>query len=39
MMGKLGFDIVVSELGEKDLAYCRQAIGEYNSFRHLVGRE
>lgn len=36
MMGKLGFDIVVSHLGEKDLAYCKQAIKEYNSFKQLV---
>ncbi|MBO9634298.1 MAG: alpha-galactosidase [Chitinophagaceae bacterium] len=36
MMGKLGFDIVVSHLSENDLAYCRQVIKEYNAFRHLV---
>ncbi|QEC45956.1 alpha-galactosidase [Pseudobacter ginsenosidimutans] len=36
MMGKLGFDIVVSHLNEKDLAFCQNAIKEYNAFRHLV---
>jgi alpha-galactosidase len=36
MMGKLGFDIVVSHLNEKDLAFCQQAIKEYNAFKHLV---
>lgn len=36
MMGKLGFDIVVSHLNEKDLAYCQQAIKEYNDFKDIV---
>ncbi|MFD2887952.1 alpha-galactosidase [Chitinophaga cymbidii] len=36
MMGKLGFDIVVSHLNEKDLAYCQQAIKEYNGFKDIV---
>ncbi|MET0462418.1 MAG: alpha-galactosidase [Chitinophagaceae bacterium] len=36
MMGKLGFDIVVSHLNEKDLAYCQHAITEYNSFKQIV---
>lgn len=36
MMGKLGFDIVVSHLNEKDLAFCQNAIKEYNGFKHLV---
>ncbi|QEH41948.1 alpha-galactosidase [Chitinophaga sp. XS-30] len=36
MMGKLGFDIVVAHLAEKDLAYCRNAIREYHSFKHIV---
>lgn len=36
MMGKLGFDIVVSHLNEKDLAYCQDAIREYNSFKQIV---
>jgi len=30
MMGKLGFDIVVSKLPEKDLLFCQQAIQNYN---------
>jgi alpha-galactosidase len=36
MMGKLGFDIVVSHLNEKDLAYCQNAIKDYNSFKQIV---
>ena len=36
MMGKLGFDIVVSHLNAKDLAFCQGAIKEYNAFKHLV---
>jgi alpha-galactosidase len=36
MMGKLGFDIVVSHLNERDLAYCQDAIREYNSFKQIV---
>lgn len=36
MMGKLGFDIVVSHLNEKDLAYCQNTITEYNSFRNII---
>ncbi|SER65749.1 alpha-galactosidase [Pedobacter rhizosphaerae] len=30
MMGKLGFDIVVSKLPEKDLLFCQEAIKNYN---------
>jgi alpha-galactosidase len=36
MMGKLGFDIVVSKLGEKDLQFCQQAISSYNDFKSIV---
>lgn len=36
MMGKLGFDIVVSHLSEKDLAYCQNAIKEYNGFKDII---
>lgn len=36
MMGKLGFDIVVKHLGEKDLQYCQNAIKQYNSFKEIV---
>ena len=37
-MGKLGFDIVVDKLSEKDLAFCQQAVKNYNSFKHTVWR-
>lgn len=36
MMGKLGFDIVVSELNEKDLAFCQDAIGAYNALKDII---
>lgn len=36
MMGKLGFDIVVSELKEKDLQFCQEAIKNYNSFKKII---
>jgi alpha-galactosidase len=36
MMGKLGFDIVVSKLSEKDLQFCQQAISSYNDFKSIV---
>lgn len=36
MMGKLGFDIVVSHLSKTDLAYCQNAIKEYNGFKNIV---
>ncbi|MGN6419599.1 MAG: alpha-galactosidase [Pseudobacter sp.] len=36
MMGKLGFDIVVSHLSAKDLAFCQNAIKEYNAFKPLI---
>jgi alpha-galactosidase len=36
MMGKLGFDIVVKHLSEKDLQYCQNAIKQYNSFKDIV---
>jgi len=35
-MGKLGFDIVASHLSENDLAYCRQAVKNYNGFKDIV---
>jgi len=35
-MGKLGFDIVADKLNEKDLAFCQQAVKNYNSFKHTV---
>ncbi|MEP7253302.1 MAG: alpha-galactosidase [Ginsengibacter sp.] len=36
MMGKLGFDIRVNELPEKDLQYCQNAIQLYNGFKDIV---
>jgi alpha-galactosidase len=35
-MGKLGFDIVVSHLNNKDLTFCQQAIKNYDSFKDIV---
>jgi len=36
MMGKLGFDIVVSKLGENDLKFCQQAISTYNDVKSVI---
>ncbi|MGN7204913.1 alpha-galactosidase [Pedobacter sp. SAFR-022] len=36
MMGKLGFDIVVSELGDADLKFCQDAIKTYNSLKPVI---
>ena len=35
-MGKLGFDIVASELSENDLLFCKQAVSNYHSFKDIV---
>jgi alpha-galactosidase len=35
-MGKLGFDIVANNLNEKDMAFCQQAVKNYQSFKHTV---
>lgn len=35
-MGKLGFDIVAGKLSENDLAFCQQAIKNYNVFKNIV---
>jgi alpha-galactosidase len=35
-MGKLGFDVVVSHMSPNDLAFCQQAIANYNRFKDLV---
>ncbi|MEP7108260.1 MAG: alpha-galactosidase [Ferruginibacter sp.] len=35
-MGKLGFDIVAGHLNENDLAFCQQAIKNYDAFKDLV---
>jgi len=31
-MGKMGFDIVVSKLKEKELAFCQEALKHYAGF-------
>jgi alpha-galactosidase len=36
MMGKLGFDIVVSKLEEKELLFCQEAVRTYKSFSEVV---
>jgi alpha-galactosidase len=36
MMGKLGFDIVVSKLSGNDLLYCQQAIALYNTIKPVI---
>jgi alpha-galactosidase len=36
MMGKLGFDIVVSKLSEKDLQFCQEALKTYNGIKQII---
>ena len=36
MMGKLGFDIVVSKLSEKDLKFCQEALKTYNDIKQII---
>lgn len=36
MMGKLGFDIVVSKLSQTDLQFCQDAIKTYNSIKPII---
>lgn len=36
MMGKLGFDIVVSKLNANDLEFCQSAVKSYNSLKGVV---
>jgi alpha-galactosidase len=36
MMGKLGFDIVVHDLPEKDLQFCQEAIRNYNTLKSVI---
>lgn len=36
MMGKLGFDIVVSQLPEKDLQFCQQAVALYKQKSDII---
>lgn len=35
-MGKLGFDIVASDLSEDEMAFCKQAVSSYHSFKDVV---
>lgn len=35
-MGKLGFDVDVSHMNEKDLGFTKTAIKNYNSFKNMV---
>ncbi|MBO9202366.1 MULTISPECIES: alpha-galactosidase [Niastella] len=36
MMGKLGFDIVVSKLNANDLRFCQDALKTYNAFKPII---
>lgn len=36
MMGKMGYDIVVSHLSEQDLKFSQEAVKTYNSFKDVV---
>ena len=36
MMGKLGFDIPVSKLDEKDLGFCQNAVRTYDSIKSII---
>ena len=36
MMGKLGFDINVAGMSEKDATYCRQAVKTYNDLKPVI---
>ena len=36
MMGKLGFDIPVSKLNEKDLGFCQNAVRTYDSLKSII---
>jgi alpha-galactosidase len=36
MMGRLGYDIVVSQLNEKDLQFSQQAVYTYNGIKEVV---
>lgn len=35
-MGKLGFDIVASELSEREMEFCKTAVSNYRSFKEVV---
>ncbi|WP_316825898.1 alpha-galactosidase [Pedobacter miscanthi] len=36
MMGKLGFDIVIANLNEKDLKFCQDAVKNYNELKSVI---
>ncbi|MEQ8239167.1 MAG: alpha-galactosidase, partial [Cyclobacteriaceae bacterium] len=36
MMGKLGFDIVVNELEEKDLSFAKSAVKNYDTIKDII---
>ncbi len=36
MMGKLGFDIKLDDMSKEDLAYCQQAIKNYNRLKPVI---
>jgi len=36
MMGKMGFDIVVSKLKEKELAFCQEALKHYDGLKDVI---
>ncbi|RZL46245.1 MAG: alpha-galactosidase [Pedobacter sp.] len=36
MMGKLGFDIVVDHLAEKDLKFVQQSVKNYDAVKHII---
>ena len=36
MMGKLGFDIVVSKLSDQDLKFCQSALQTYNQIKPII---
>ncbi|MFT3904216.1 MAG: alpha-galactosidase [Niabella sp.] len=35
-MGKLGFDIKANELSADDIAFCKQAVANYNGFKDII---
>lgn len=36
MMGKLGFDLVIGHLNEKDLTFVQQAVSNYNAIKETI---
>jgi alpha-galactosidase len=36
MMGKLGFDISLKDMNERELAYCQLAVANYNRLKDLI---